>query len=158
MATVTTQLDYYLQQHGNERVFAQIVRTGLDVGAHHVKEQPPVEALLSQVLSGVKALIQLLQGTQRRAKLFVTSDHGILWRNEFVPEVIGNAQGSPRMAHWRALAQQREAGLRFDVAGETYYALAYPMLRRPLRIDEAGVHGGISFAESIVPFVSLEVN
>jgi len=42
--------------------------------------------------------------------------------------------------------------------GEELFCLNYPKLRRELRIDDQGVHGGISFQESIVPFVTVEVN
>jgi hypothetical protein len=31
--------------------------------------------------------------------------------------------------------------------------LAYPFLRRPLRANEWGVHGGLSFEESVVPWI-----
>jgi hypothetical protein len=158
MRDTITYLGNYLQRYSRERVYAQIVRVGLDADAHHNRELPPVEGVLEQLRAEINILARLLENTARPSRLFVTSDHGILWRNEFEPEIVGHAQGNARMAHWRNLTNQSEPGLQFAVAGEIYYALPFPMLRRPLRIDEAGVHGGLSFQESIVPFITVEVN
>jgi hypothetical protein len=158
MKEVIQQLSSTLPQLQHKRVYIQIVRVGLDAGAHHQRELPPIAGILENILSGIKELIQVLEQQHRPARLYVTSDHGILWRDEFTPDVIGTAQGNARMAHWRDLGQQREAGLRFDVCGDVYHALPYPFVRRRLRSDEAGVHGGISFQESIVPLLSVEVN
>ena len=47
--------------------------------------------------------------------------------------------------------------MRFVVGHEEYYCLNYPKVRRPLRIDEQGVHGGVSFQESVVPFIAVRV-
>jgi len=158
MKDVVTQLGVYIHNHHAERIYAQIVRVGLDASAHHMRELPPVAALLSQLLLAVQALMKLLAQTGRRAALYLTSDHGILWREEFAPEIIGNAVGSARYAHWQDLGHQKQTGLQFAVGSESYYVLPYPLVRRPLRSDEAGVHGGVSFQESIVPFLSVEVN
>lgn len=158
MKDVLAQLGVYVHAHSAERIFVQIVRVGLDANAHHMRELPPLAALLQQLFVTVRALVKLLSHTHRRAALYVTSDHGVLWRDEFTPEVVGNMQGSARYAHWRDLDRQHQSGLRFDAYGDTYYALPYHLLRRRLRSDEAGVHGGVSFQESIVPFLSVEVH
>lgn len=147
-----------LQKHCRERIYIQIIRVGLDADAHHNRELPPITGMLHQILMEINILARLLERTKKRSRLFVTSDHGILWRHEFTPDVIGHAQGNARMAHWRDLVHQSKPGMRFIVADEVYHALPYPLLRRPLRSDEAGLHGGISFQESIVPFLAVEVN
>jgi hypothetical protein len=158
MKDVIEQLSSALPQLHHKRIYVQIVRVGLDASAHHQRELPPVEGILGNILSGIQALTHVLEQQNRPAMLYITSDHGILWRDEFVPDVIGEAQGNARMAYWRDLGNQRETGLRFEVQGDVYYALPYPLIRRRLRSDEAGIHGGVSFQESIVPFLSIEVN
>jgi hypothetical protein len=158
MKDTLSYLGGYLQKYRTERVYAQIIRVGLDANAHHNRELPPIEGLLQQIVKEVTILVRLLEKIGRPARLFITSDHGILWRSEFAPQVIGHAQGNARMAHWRDLGSQNEPGMRFEVAGDIYHALPYPLLRRPLRVDEAGVHGGVSFQESLVPFMIVEVN
>ncbi len=158
MRDVIAYLSLHLPMLRHKQVYVQIVRVGLDASAHHQRELPPIDGILEHILAGIKSLSQVLEQQERPARLYVTSDHGILWRDECVPEVIGEAQGNARMAHWRDLGQQRENGLRFDVHGDVHYALPYPMVRRRLRSDEAGIHGGVSFQESLVPFLSIEVN
>lgn len=158
MKEMISGLGNALYTYRKERIFAQIVRVGLDADAHHNRELPPVAGVLNQLQTEITILLRVLEKGGRPSRLFITSDHGILWRSDFEPHIIGHAQGNTRMAHWRDLANQSEPGMPFMVAGERYYVLPFPLLRRPLRVDEAGVHGGISFQESIVPFMTVEVN
>ncbi|MEI6180766.1 MAG: hypothetical protein WCP31_08425 [Chloroflexales bacterium] len=157
MKEVLTQLGQMLSPLRHERVFVQIVRMGLDSNAHHMRELPPLDALRQQLLTGVKAVMGLLRQIKRHALVVVTSDHGILWAHEFTPQVIGHATGSARYAPWREDGSQQGQGLRAEVDGELYVALPYPLLRRKLRSDEAGLHGGVSFQESVTPFLTVEV-
>lgn len=145
------------------KTYTQIVRTGLDGYAHGQKRRPPVAAVVEEVRQEFEQLAELCEElckeTKLRACLYLTADHGILWRDEFEPKVIGDAPGksSPRWCGWRDLYQQRDKGRRFLIEGNEYYCLGFPGLRRRLRIDEQGVHGGISFQESIVPLVTLRI-
>jgi hypothetical protein len=149
-------LRQYLSTAGENRVYIQLVRTGLDGYAHAQKRKPPVTTIVAEIYQEFEQLAQLCKEFGRRVCIYLTADHGILWRDEFEPEVIGSApaKSSSRWCHWRDLYHQRDKGRQFLVNGEEYYCLGFPKLRRPLRIDEQGVHGGISFQESIVPLVS----
>ena len=142
-----------------QKMYVQILLTGLDGYAHGQKRKPPVDDIVDDILKEFISVAKLFQELGLSACLYLTADHGILWRDEFEPEVIGNAPGkaSPRCAEWSELYQQRETGKRFKLHGEELYCLNYPKVRRPLHIDDQGVHGGISFQESIVPFITLEV-
>jgi hypothetical protein len=141
------------------KVYVQIVRTGLDGYAHHQKRKPPVAAIVGTILAEFLALAGLFRQAGRTARIHLTADHGILWRHEFEPQVVGRAPAAanPRSCGWRDLYQQDESGWRFVVAGREVYCLGYPKLRRALRIDEQGVHGGISFQESVVPFLTVRI-
>jgi hypothetical protein len=44
-----------------------------------------------------------------------------------------------------------------EFAGRAFTLLNYPYLRRRLRANEWGVHGGLSFEESIVPLLRLTI-
>jgi hypothetical protein len=142
-----------------QKIYLQILRTGLDGYAHHQKRKPPVAAIVEMLMDEMLSLASLFREAGCTARIHLTADHGILWRDQFEPQVVGRAPAgaSPRTCEWRDLYRQDESGRRFVVAGREIYCLAYPKLRRALRIDEQGVHGGISFQESIVPFLTIKI-
>lgn len=150
----------FLTRLAEEKAFVQILRTGLDGYAHAQKRCPPVEAIVSDVWSEFCEVVAMCQSLRLATRLYLTADHGILWRDEFEPEIVGivPASSSPRYSNWRELYLQEEQGRRFVWEDEELYCLGFPKLRRPLHIDEQGVHGGISFQESVVPFVTVEVH
>jgi hypothetical protein len=156
---ILATLRSYLGSARQRKSYVQIVRSGLDSYAHAQKRRPPVAAIVEEIRQEFEQLAMLCRELGLRARLYLTSDHGILWRDEFEPEVIGDAPGksSPRWCGWRDLYHQRDKGRRFLVDGEEYYCLGFPKIRRPLHIDEQGVHGGISFQESIVPFITMRI-
>lgn len=155
LATVRRQI----RASPERKMYLQILRTGLDGYAHHQKRKPPIEAIVDTIMDEMLSLANLLYEAGRSARINLTADHGILWRDEFEPEIVGHApaRSSPRSCEWRDLYRQDEPGQRFAVAGREIYCLAYPKTRRALRIDEQGVHGGISFQESIVPFLTMKI-
>ena len=156
IATLRQQLN---RSPNSGKSYIQIIRTGLDGYAHHQKRKPPIQAIIEDIRQEFMQLISLCSEMNEkydcRTALYLTSDHGILWFDEFEPLVIGTAQAgaSARWCHWRDLYQQTENGRQFRVGKDEYYCLDYPKLRRSPRIDEQGIHGGISFQESIVPFL-----
>ena len=160
---ILTMLRDYLDDPRARKTYVQIVRTGLDGYVHHQKRQPPTEAVVEEVRREFGQLMALCDEScarlGMRGCLYLTADHGILWRHEFEPEVVGSAPGrsSLRWCGWRDLYQQRDTGRRYLVGREEYYCLDFPKLRRELHIDEQGVHGGISFQESIVPLVTARI-
>jgi hypothetical protein len=148
---------------GRGKCYFQILRTGLDSYAHRQKRRPPISAVVKEIWQELERLailcVDLCRDLELSACLYLTADHGILWRDEFETEVVGNAPGksSLRWCGWRDLYHQSDKGRRFLVDGKEYYCLGFPKLRRSLHIDEQGIHGGISFQESIVPFVTLRI-
>lgn len=157
--SVLASVESFLKKQREQKVYIQILRTGLDGYIHHQKRQPPVAPLVRQIYQEFESLAELCGRLGRTAHLYLTSDHGILWRDEFEAEIIGSAPGkaSARWCTWKDLYQQNETGKRFVVNKQEYYCLGFPKLRRALHIDEQGVHGGISFQESIVPFITIRV-
>lgn len=159
-AAALSSIRSFLGRSGGGKRYVQIVRTGLDGYAHSQKRRVPVNAIVEEIWSEfeqlAEACIEICENEGICATLFLTSDHGILWNDEFDPIVIGDAPGkaSSRWCVWNDLFYQRKHGRRFLVGSEEIFSLGFPHLRRPLRIDEQGVHGGISFQESVVPFIT----
>ena len=155
LATLRTEMS-----KGKRKTYVQIMRTGLDGYAHHQKRKPPVDVIVNAIMEEALAVANLCRELGWTARIHLTADHGILWRDEFSPRIIGRAQAgaSPRYCDWHDLYHQTQPGRRFTVDGQEIYCLGYPQLRRPLRIDEQGVHGGISFQESIVPFLTMRID
>lgn len=157
---IMASLRQILGKLGDERAFIQILRTGLDGYVHAQKRRPPIEAIVDEVLSEFDQIVDLCRTMNLRAQLYLTADHGILWRDDFEPRILGttSAQTSPRYFGWRELYEYETVPYRqFTWQNEEFYCLDVPYLRRPLRIDEQGVHGGVSYEESIVPFISAFV-
>jgi hypothetical protein len=142
-----------------QKTYVQIVRMGLDGYAHHQKRKPPVAPIVDTIIEEMLALANLCRELEKSACIYLTADHGILWRDEADFQIIGRAPAgsSPRSCELRDLAQLGKSARCFAIGDRELCCLDYPKLRRPLRIDEQGVHGGVSFQESIVPFISYFV-
>lgn len=160
LAEILEALRAHFGRSRGGKTYVQVLLTGLDGYAHGQKRRPPVEAIVGGIKEELFNLVRLFAELGSRARIYLTADHGILWRDEFAPQIIGSAPGksSPRCCGWSDLYHQSEPGKRFNLHGEELFCLNYPRLRRKLHIDDQGVHGGISFQESIVPLVTVEVN
>lgn len=144
-----------------EQTFVQILTNGLDAVSHRHRGRPAVQALARSLYEDILlALAERLQEMRLTALVYATADHGILWRPQpttaeeliVVPDERTSAhryvKGALLLPHSR----------QFTCYGHNYTVLAYPYLFRPLTSLEWGTHGGISFQESVVPFVKLEVS
>ena len=149
-----------LDRLSREQTYVQILTNGLDAISHRHRGRPPVEAIASHLYEDVLlALAERLHKQRVTALVYATADHGILWRPQpgageeliVIPDERASAhrytKGNLLIPHSR----------QFTCYGANYTVLAYPYLFRPLTGLEWGTHGGISFQESVVPFVKLEV-
>jgi hypothetical protein len=157
------------------QAYVQIVRTGLDPHAHASRlDGLPYnrDATRQSLRDDIHQIQSILTNTGRRILFYVVSDHGILWRDEEDLEIIDQASGrvNPRYYDLNTGAlpsgtseskdlTHRNIGRFIEPSKNTnHFQLTYPYLRRPLHSNEWGVHGGLSFQESIVPFFRIEVN
>jgi hypothetical protein len=133
--------------------FVQIVRTGLDSAAHRQREKPHVAAMTREVLTDFERLATLLERKGVSAQLYLTSDHGILWAHEHNLQLyeFSNADHSRHYEH----DKRSQHVLNVEFEGKAFALLEYPYLRRELRANEWGVHGGLSFEESLVPLIRV---
>jgi hypothetical protein len=88
-------------------------------------------------------------------RLFLTADHGILWRDQLPddPPIVHDEWTN----HARFLTERYllDHGMVVDGPTGVVTGLGYPYLTRELKNTEWGVHGGFSYQESIVPLIEI---
>jgi hypothetical protein len=135
--------------------FVQTVRMGLDGAAHRQREKPNVAAIVTDIFTDFERLTTLFERKGISAQLYLTSDHGILWAYEHTLQVyeFSNADHPRHYEH----GKRSQHVLNVEFEGKEFALLEYPYLRRELRANEWGVHGGLSFEESVVPLIQVSV-
>jgi len=140
-------------------IYLQLIREGLDGLAHRRREVTisEVQAAVEAIHSDYRRLIDLLGTSGVKGAVYLTADHGILWKTQHeFHQIEGSGSRHPRYALERPLDPSYASG--FEMQNQTYYLYHYPYLGSRIRADDSGVHGGLSYWESIVPFVCVEVN
>jgi len=136
-----------------KETFVQIVRMGLDIAAHRYREKPNVPTMVADILTDFHRLGEVYKRKGISAWVHLVSDHGILWAHEHNFQIYEfNIAEHPR--HYEH-AKSGKHTLTVEFEGKEFAMLEYPYLRRDLRANEWGVHGGLSFEESIVPLISI---
>lgn len=140
-----------LEKEDLRDAFVQIVHVGTDQVAHQHRERPDVAHIVQEIFRDATALVSLVRRRGLTGTLDITSDHGILWAYEHqLTEYEFSSTGSPR---YYEHARQSDRVLNVEFEGKEFALLVYPYLRRSLRASEWGVHGGLSFEESVVPWI-----
>lgn len=133
--------------------YIQVVRSALDDFAEGHRTRIPRQAIVQIIRNDLETMFNILRLQGRPAALFGIADHGILWKEdnhelERVP-MTGARYAEGITGPGR--------GYRVEFDGNSYWVLDYPQMGRSWRANEQGIHGGISFEESIVPFIHWEV-
>lgn len=149
-----------LAQQPLDGTYAQVLREGLDGLAHSRREVTPreIEATVSAVHEDYRRLIEVVAATGLPGAVYLTADHGILWKAQH-PDlrlVEGLHSGHPR--YQRGGDVSPDYGVELSLGGQLYTLYRYPYLGATIRANDSGVHGGLSYWESLVPFVRVEVN
>jgi hypothetical protein len=140
-----------LEQEELRGAFVQIVRAGLDEMAHRHRETRNLAAEVEGIFRDMGLLSDLVRKKGLSGILHMVSDHGILWAQEHhLTEYEFTSDAHPRHYEY---AKQGKYVLNVTFREREFALLAYPFLRRPLRANEWGVHGGLSFEESVVPWI-----
>jgi hypothetical protein len=134
--------------------YLQIVREGLDGLAHGKRELSrwEVEGALQAIHNDISALLAILRQNFPGALVYVTADHGILWKHEHTFERLLLENSRPR--YTEGIIPNYLQAYITELQG--YGALHYPYLGASINTNDAGVHGGLSYHESIVPFIRIE--
>ena len=140
----------------DEKTYVQITRMGFDQDSHNRKEKPNHDAVRDSLATDLSELADVAAGITDDFRIFVTADHGILWRDHLPddPPVVCEdwkdharfVEGDEDLAH--GMTEQ-------DADRDTATGLAYPYLTRELKNTEWGVHGGFSYHESVVPLIEI---
>jgi len=139
------------------KTFIQIVRTGLDAHCHYHRESPDRHHLLDALKNSIERVVESLYPCGKRLKIFVTSDHGILWFDKqrvapFIPE-----SNHPRYINRKSKSSAKTLSIHDN--SEIYTVLVGDdVIARNRRVTEWGFHGGVSAQESMVPLLDISPN
>jgi hypothetical protein len=141
------------------RGYIQIVAPGLDKLAHYHADRPMIKETLNRIFERLNKFIEAVSSRGRKVTACLTSDHGILWRDEARErtEVVGDLfrEDIPHPRYIKgSLSRNYARAVRLE--GRSYTLLKAPYMTRDWKHSEWGVHGGISAWESIVPIVIKE--
>ena len=142
------------------RVYIQIIRSGFDELAHHVKINIERDKIMEVILKEFAEIIKLIENFELSANIYLTADHGILWKENLKDAIvlnIGSGNENPRYLRSYPIVLENCEYVSFFMENGEIFCLGYPYLKRPLKPLENGTHGGISYQESIVPFISVYI-
>lgn len=139
--------------------YLQIVREGLDGLAHGKRElqRVEIEGAIQAIRNDIERLMNIVLTKRSSVVLYLTADHGILWKYEHQWQILENMPSShprytentpPEMLHQYVLPTNNDQ--------QTHYLLRYPYLTCRIPATDSGVHGGLSYQESIVPLLRLK--
>jgi hypothetical protein len=140
-------------------LYIQMVREGLDGLAHSRREvsQPEIKATVNAIHQDFRYLIELLAEKKVHGAIYLIADHGLLWKNRHQWQVIENS-GSSHPRYTTSQPGASEFTVEFSTEQQKFYLWQYPYLGKQIRANDSGVHGGLSYWESVVPFIRVEVN
>ncbi len=143
-----------------EGTYVQLLREGLDGLAHSRREVTPgeIQATVEAIHEDYRCLIDVLAATGLPGAVYLTADHGILWKTQHPDLQLVESLRSTHPRYQIDGVVSAEYGIESSQAKQIYTLYRYPFLGAAIRSNDSGVHGGLSYWESIVPFVRVEVN
>lgn len=139
--------------------YLQIVRQGLDGLAHSKRElhEREIQSATEAIWHDVERLTAVLRRKSQSGVLYIVSDHGILWKNEHDWEVHNQRGSRSRYSPQRPEEHLLDLSARILCDDVPFYLLMYPYLGTSIRKNDSGTHGGLSYQESIVPFIKVRI-
>lgn len=149
-----------LKKNNLNKTFVQILTHGLDGMCHRNWDRPPIEAIVNRIFENyIPSLKELILSKNLSAMLYLVSDHGIWWKPE-----INSKEKYIILNDKRAQSKRFFSGhlihdkvIHVTCYGKNYSLLKYPYMFMSFNKNEWGCHGGISYYESMVPFMEMEV-
>lgn len=138
------------------RGFIQIVAPGLDKISHYHADRPMVKEYLDRIFDRLDRIIDCLSSKGKKVTAFLTSDHGILWRDnakdrtKVIDDVFTEDRLRPRYIKGSLIRNYAKV---VKCGNHSFTLLKAPYMTRDWKHSEWGVHGGISAWESIVPII-----
>lgn len=138
------------------RGFIQIVAPGLDKLSHYHADRPMVKETCDRIIERLDKVIDCVSSKGRKVTACLTSDHGILWRDDAKEKttVVGDLFSEDAI-HPRYVkgSLTRNYARVVKCESQSFTLLKAPYMTRDWKHSEWGVHGGISAWESIVPII-----
>lgn len=137
--------------------YLQIMRQGLDGLAHSKRElaRSEISGALSAIRNDIDRLAAVLNHRGNSACIYVVADHGILWKTEHQWVQLSLKGSKPRFSESRPDQLHDEHYSRFECGSVPFYVLHHPYLGAKIPSNDSGVHGGLSYQESIVPLLRI---
>ena len=138
------------------RGYVQIVAPGLDKLSHYHADRPLIKENISRIIERLEKVIDCLSTKGRKVLACLTSDHGILWREqveertEIADDLFSEDTKHPRYVKG---SLNRSYAKAIRCGSNSFTLLRAPFLTRKWKHAEWGVHGGLSAWESIVPVI-----
>jgi hypothetical protein len=148
------QILHWLSAQDLTGTYIQIVYSALDDYAEGHRVTVPRETVIEQVRRNLETVVDILKHKGQPAFLFAVADHGILWKDSGHEFEFIKLSGARYARGWSGAGR----GRLFEADGQPYWVLDHPQMGRRWKSNEQGIHGGISFEESIVPFIKWGVN
>lgn len=141
-----------------EQTYIQVVREGLDGVAHRRREvtTADVDAAVQAIRADVLSLFDELQTRPRPVAIYLTADHGILWKAQHSFEML-QTENRVHPRYGTVTPHDPENCTCFAFDKQTFCLYHYPHIGAPIRRNDSGVHGGLSAQESLVPFIRWEL-
>jgi hypothetical protein len=141
-------------------MYVQLVREGLDGLAHSRREvtQAEVEGTVNAIHQDYHRLIEVVATAGLPGAVYLVADHGILWKAQHPELQRIEILRSDHPRYQIGGSVPPEYGVDIPVGEQAYNLYRYPYLGAAIRANDSGVHGGLSYWESLVPFVRVEVN
>ena len=148
----------HLQQVNLQGTYVQLVREGTDGLAHSRREVTAheIRATVGAILDDFHQLIRLVAESGRKGAVYLMSDHGILWKNQHIFQKVASENAAHVRYSWERPLDPACASV-FQTSNGPCYLYHYPYMGRQMRANDSGIHGGLSYWESIVPFIHVEV-
>ncbi len=118
------------QQVFSEKTYIQILRQGLDGLAHHRREldHGEIQSAVDAIKNNANQLLELFKKKGLKARLYLTADHGILWKDEHDWQVMNFPHCHHRYAERMLTAQEKGYAENISCAEISYALLRYPYL------------------------------
>ncbi len=140
-------------------LYIQMVREGLDGLAHSRREVglQEIRSTVEAIHQDFRYLIEIFTEKKVYGAIYLVADHGLLWKSQHQWHVIENS-GSQHPRYATSLPSESEVITESFTEQQRFYLWQYPYLGKEIRANDSGIHGGLSYWESIVPFIRVEVN
>ncbi len=140
----------------NTSTYLQITRMGLDQYAHRQKEGVDKDNVVKQLIEDIHLIESRVADLFEDYRIFVTSDHGLLWRGQVDDmDVVGDDDGSKKARCTKDNTYSEYGFLTENENGDPIYTLTYPYFLRSFNSAEPAVHEGASYHESVTPLIEI---